>query len=91
MTKHDSSDFDFSGVIIVGLIILGGVGFFIGQVLFYLKDNIWHSISIITALQWFDNKWAQNPETWVGLWNVLEFLPLSLSLIVLGLIIVAVD
>ena len=74
-------------ILILGSSLLGGL-FIIGmQIFFYLKEGAWNSVSIIDGLVELNLKWAINPQDWLGLWNILDFLPLSVSLLVLGFII----
>ena len=55
------------------------------QVYNYLKAGYWQSISIIDALKSVDIQWAVYPQDWVGLWSVLDFVPLSIFILFLGI------
>lgn len=69
-------------------LIFGGVGVVGWQVYEYLRYNIWSSVSVITALQWMKIQWALNPTDWIGLYNILRMIPLSLTMIVIGWMVV---
>lgn len=69
-------------------LIFGGLGVVGWQVYEYLRYNSWDSISIITALQWMKIQWAFNPTDWIGLYNILGMVPLSLTMIVVGWMVV---
>jgi len=71
-------------VVTLGFLLLGGL-FIIGkQIYFYLKDGVWNSVSIIDGLVELNMKWAINPQDWVGVWSILDLLPLSVTLLVFG-------
>lgn len=66
---------------------LGGPALFIYQVYFYLRFGEWSSFSLISVLSELDSRpghWALNPESWVGLHYILDFIPLSLVLFFTG-------
>ena len=44
----------------------------------YLRYNIWIPISVMTMLEWMKVGWALNPTDWLGLYNLLIKIPLSL-------------
>ena len=67
-------------LIALGVIALGF------QIFAYLRLGVWPPLSLLSVLHIFDMQWATNPGSWKGLWNVLNFLPLSGSLIVLGVL-----
>ncbi|KKX30262.1 hypothetical protein YH62_11965 [Rhizobium sp. LC145] len=73
-----------------GLFILGWVTIAV-QIYWYLRGGLWTSVSIISALKQLPiekvAEWASNPLDWLGLYQLLEFLPLSGSGIILGLFI----
>lgn len=60
---------------------IGVVGW---QVYGYLRFGFWQSISVIDALRWTGNQWAVAPTDWVGLYGVLELLPLSAGVAFFG-------
>lgn len=69
-------------------LIFGGVGVIGWQVYEYLRYSIWNPVSVVAALQWMKIQWASNPTDWIGLFNILTMIPLSLASIALGWIVV---
>lgn len=78
--KSEYGEFIVVGVI-VGL-IFSGIGTFLWQVYHFLRFDEWTSLSLVDALRWCDLPWAYLPTEWVGLYRVLDFIPLSISLLV---------
>lgn len=73
--------------IVIGIAItflLLSVGIVGWQIFSYLRFDMWHSISLITTMQWLQNTWALSPVSWFGLFKVLDFIPLSLASLVFG-------
>ncbi len=58
------------------LVPIGIVGW---QIYEYLRHDIWNSLSVVSALQWWGVKWANAPTDWVGLHRILDWIPLSLA------------
>ena len=54
------------------------------QIYGYLRFGFWQSLSVIDALRWTDIQWATAPTDWVGLYGVLEWLPLSAGVAIFG-------
>lgn len=79
---------DFIKFIAALALIFGGVGVVGWQVYEYLRYNVWSPVSVVTALQWLKVQWALNPADWVGLYNILRMIPLSLTMIVMGWMVV---
>ena len=58
------------------------------QVYGYLYSGEWWSLSLANFIGFFYHDWSANilgeynPKTWVGLYNLLDFIPLWLSLII---------
>lgn len=75
---------DVIKVFLVVAFLFGGVGVFVWQVYYYLRFNVWISVSVITALEWMKIGWAMSPSDWFGLFNVLNYIPLSISMVVFG-------
>ena len=50
----------------------------------YLRYNFWTPVSVITALEWMKFGWALNPMDWMGLYNILIKIPLSLITFIVG-------
>ena len=91
MSEQEEVSSEAVGFIISGLIVLSGLVVVGWQIFQYMKDGIWNSVSIITAMQYFGNEWSFNPVEWTGLWNTLEFIPLSITLIVFGILLSTAD
>jgi hypothetical protein len=68
-----------------GLLVIGGIGLIVWQIYFYLKWDVWTSLSLIDGLAYFDYVWARNPTEWYGLHALLDKAPLSMLIIVLGI------
>jgi hypothetical protein len=64
---------------IVGILVFGAIGLVGWQIYHYLQVGQWQPISVITALQYCEVGWAYNPTKWIGLYRVLDFIPLSLA------------
>ena len=80
-----SSKADQVVTFLYSLALLGcGVSIVGWQVYEYLRYDIWTPVSPITALEWMKIKWALNPTDWLGLYNLLKMVPLSLLMIVFG-------
>lgn len=54
------------------------------QFFHYLKYGLWEKVSILYFLKG-NSIWADSPDNWIGLHNILEKIPLSLSLFVIGI------
>lgn len=69
-------------------LLVGGFCVVGWQVYEYLRYNIWTPVSVVTALEWMKIQWALNPTDWVGLYNILRKVPLSVAMIVSGWMVV---
>lgn len=69
---------------LAGIFILGAAGSIGWQIYTYLKFDEWHSISLITAMLWLEIKWASSPIGWIGLYKILDYIPLSLASLFTG-------
>lgn len=74
------------GAMFGGLLATAAVCVVGWQVYTYLRHDIWTPVSIITALQWMDMNWAWRPSDWLGFYNILLKIPLSVSLFVVGVV-----
>jgi len=70
---------------------LGPIGIVGWQIYEYLRHDIWNSVSVVSALQWLGVKWAIVPTDWVGLHRILEWTPMSLTLVAIGVLILVTD
>ena len=83
-----------------GLLLLFGFSLIGYQTFLWLKDGVWTEFPILMVFNFiFENTWLQGwltqPESWYGLQKVvlwtLESMPLSLALIIPGLVTVLVS
>lgn len=76
--------------------MLVGVAVLVWQVYHWLYTGYWTSFSVLDVHLWasmsaeMSNEWIQNPTSWLGLWKLLNWLPLSATSIVIGFTILAV-
>ncbi len=75
------------GLFLVLGFILVPIGIVGWQIYEYLRHDIWNSLSVVSALQWGGVKWANAPTDWVGLHRILDWMPLSLALVAIGILI----
>lgn len=67
--------------------IFGGFSTVIYQVFLWLKDGLWKSMSILYPF--YDSwHWARYPYDWVWVHKILEFIPMSFGLVVLGIVLI---
>jgi len=91
--NENSRSYDLDNVLstlLISSFFLAGTGIFFGQVYYYLKDGVWYSLSVINGLQNMPGtekfNWLSNPDNWIGLWNVLDFIPLSITFLTIWLL-----
>lgn len=96
-------DYVFGNLSMLGLLLsftvfLSGFGLLGYQIVVWLQDGIWNAMPLMMVFTFlFEGTafgaWMQNPEAWMGLHQVMEWLlvntPISLVLIVDGLILSA--
>ena len=101
--RFTALDYVFANLSLLGLLLcftvfLSGFGLLGYQIVDWLQDGEWNAMPLMMVFTFlFDGTafgaWMQNPESWVGLHQVLEWLlintPISLVLIVDGLILTA--
>jgi hypothetical protein len=96
--KKDASEFLtvlFCGpifVLIPGLTVTAFLGTLGWQIFSYLRSGFWQSISSIDGLSFiFQNTkfglWLENPDSWYGIYDLANWLPLSLAIVVTGVMI----
>lgn len=83
-TQEDTSAVGFAATLLV-LGFLGALGILGYQIYFYLRSGYWLSLSIITVLGWLGSEWALDPKEWLGLYKILEWIPLAAACFLLGL------
>ena len=66
--------------------LLNGIGVFGWQVLGWLSSGVWTPVTFLDFMHWAGvrREWVDNPTSWIGLWSLLNSIPLSVLLIVLG-------
>lgn len=69
---------------VAGICLVLGAGVLVYQCYQWLRFSVWVPISIISALQWLEMPWALSPRDWLGLFELLNFVPLSIGLPVFG-------
>jgi hypothetical protein len=75
---------------IVGFgLILCAVCLFGWQAYAYLRTSFWNPISVITMLEVMKVVWALHPNDWLGLYKILKEIPLSITLFIVGLCVMA--
>jgi len=101
--RFTAFDYVFGNLSLLGLLLcfsvfLSGFGLLGYQVVVWLQDGVWSAMPLMMVFSFlFDGTafgaWMQNPDSWVGLHQVMEWLlvntPISLALIVDGLILTA--
>lgn len=78
--------------LIVSISIFAGFCVIGYQAYTYLYSGSWTSISVVDgliAVSWGDpslfNEWLRQPNTWIGLHNILNWVPSSVALIGFGI------
>ena len=96
-------DYVFGNLSMLGLLLsftvfLSGFGLLGYQIVIWLQDGVWNAMPLMMVFTFlFEGTafgaWMQNPEAWLGLHQVMEWLlvntPISLVLIVDGLVLSA--
>lgn len=72
-------------LLIAFMIVISAVCLFGIQSYSYLKYGIWLSLSVTDGLAAIGVDWASKPTDWIGLWKLMNKVPLSMSLFFLGL------
>lgn len=58
--------------------LLATVGLLGWQSYQFLMVGVWPSMSVVNALVlWFESPWAMEPRTWIGVWKILDWMPLG--------------
>lgn len=65
--------------------IFSGIFVVVWQIYRYLRYDIWTSVSVIDALRWSSVMWAHNPTDWLGIYRILDWMPLSLAFPSIGI------
>ncbi len=84
--SNTNTDWTLVAALITVASFLGGFCILIWQIYGYLRFEIWRSLSLVDILRGFEMKWAVAPADWIGLYRILEWMPLSLLVPVVGVI-----
>ena len=77
----------------VGLLLLASPVLVLGyQILSYLHSGSWNPVSILDGYTLVfagegSRNWANNPDAWLGLWNILDFLAVWVVLCPVGAVV----
>lgn len=74
----------------LGLILCSFI-LFCWQAYEFLRFNAWPPISIITVLELMGVGWASNPTDWLGLYNLFEAIPMSVTLFAIGVFFIVIS
>ncbi len=68
------------------LLIINGFGICLYQIYYWLKYAEWNSFSLLFPLSYISEirEWVSYPYEWVGVHKILDFLPLSITLLMVG-------
>ena len=66
--------------------LVAGIGLVGWQATTWFESGVWRAISVLAALKSLGIAWAHNPTAWIGFYNTLDFLPLSVTLAVMGVV-----
>ena len=72
-----------------GAFVLGGIGIWGYQIYYWLRYADWNSFSLLWPLSYSSDfqDWVYYPYEWIGVHKVLDFIPISIVLILIGLLI----
>ncbi|ABM02104.1 hypothetical protein Ping_0237 [Psychromonas ingrahamii 37] len=72
-------------LLIAFIIVISAVCVFVFQTYTYLKSGVWLPLSVIDGFSTIGFEWAKNPTDWIGLWELVDQVPLSVGLFLIGL------
>jgi uncharacterized membrane protein len=63
------------------------------QVFTYLKIGIWQQVSLIDTLIVIggESQWLTNPKSWIGLWKIFNFIPLTVFLLFVAFVLNSIE
>jgi hypothetical protein len=67
-------------------LLLIGIGIFGYQVYSYLRFGSWLPFSVIDLMVIFNIEWAESPIDWLGVWEILNKIPVSVFFIGLSIL-----
>ncbi|UZJ44466.1 hypothetical protein OOT55_17690 [Marinimicrobium sp. C6131] len=70
----------FLDLVVIGPAVVG-LGVVIWQAFSWLQSGDWQAISVIDFLLWtgLEGAWLNEPTSWIGLWKMLDWMPLSVG------------
>jgi len=86
--SEKSTGFDEFAALVFASFILSGPCILLWQIYGYLRFEKWLPLSIIDVLRYCEVGWASFPTDWTGLYRILEWMPISLSLPLIGVILI---
>jgi len=86
--------YDLNGLTVPGTTALycAGLGLFAAlgvlgwQALTWMKTGEWPMLTLMTGLASFGVDWASSPESWIGIHNLLAYVPLTVAVFWAGMI-----
>lgn len=86
-TEFHHEPFDLSAIIfyipVAGFI--SSIGLILWQIFIYLRLGEWQPYTVITAMRYFNIEWASNPQSWFGIYKILNNFSLSAALFLTGI------
>ncbi|GEM_PF-3070994 len=76
-------------ILIYGGVVVSGFWVFGKQCYTYLRYGEWVPRSVIDLMEMFEVRWAMSPDDWIGLHKVLDWTPMSVALILTGIVLAA--
>lgn len=67
---------------------LGGLGIWVYQIYYWLQHAKWEKFSLLRLLSSSSDyqDWVFYPTEWIGIHKILDFIPLSIIIIIIGLL-----
>ncbi len=84
--KKSSTDWIGFAALSVATSFLMGFLVLIWQIYSYLRIDVWSSVSPVDVLRWAGVSWAVFPTDWLGLYRVMDWMPLSLFVPAVGIL-----
>jgi hypothetical protein len=73
-------------IIIAAICFISAFGLWVYQLFIYLQTGSMPDLSVISSLSHAGYAWALFPDSWFGLWRILNFIPTSIALILAGIV-----
>lgn len=82
----DNKSVSYIFVAIAALSFVLAIGLWIYQIFIFLRTGAMPDFSVISTLTFLGNSWALFPDSWFGLWTILGYIPTSIVLILICII-----